>query len=103
MKKIVISISGSLILIIAAYFFLRKSQLNDYKERGDIIVQKVKNYKFRNGNLPNSVIDINSDLEMGEGPYYEKLNDTVFIVYFNIGFDDMLLYNSSKNEWESKP
>lgn len=48
----------------------------------------------------NSHDDLECDLEMGEGPYYKKLNDTVFIVYFNIGFDDSIIFNSREKKWE---
>ena len=48
----------------------------------------------------NSVSEVKTDIEMGEGPYYEKINDTTFIVFFNIGFDDKIIFNSNSKRWK---
>jgi len=100
MKKTLTYILIIIILISGVYFILIKIQIRGYKEKGNIMIEKIYNYKKQNGSLPNSYNDIELDLEMGEGPYYKKLNDTVFIVYFNIGFDDSIIFNSSKKEWK---
>ncbi|HBK70122.1 MAG TPA: hypothetical protein DDZ39_00435 [Flavobacteriaceae bacterium] len=100
MKKTLTYILIITILISGVYFVLIQLQLRGYKEKGNVLIEKVYNFNKENGSLPNSHDDLECDLEMGEGPYYKKLNDTVFIVYFNIGFDDSIIFNSREKKWE---
>ncbi len=55
------------------------------------------------GKLPESVKDLNLAPEMGEGPYYEKIDSLKYIVYFNIGFDNTLTYYSESKDWKENP
>jgi hypothetical protein len=64
------------------------------------MIGKIYNFQKIENRLPNSTLEFSTDKEMGEGPYYEKLNDTVFVVYFNIGFDDKIIFNSLEKTWE---
>lgn len=100
MKKIIVYIIIITVFIIGLFLFLRNQELYSYKEKGNELIREIYNFKKVNHRLPNSISDIKADTEMGEGPYYEKLNDTTFIVYFNIGFDDKITFNSNKNEWK---
>lgn len=88
------------VIIIAIYFFLRFQEFNSYTKRGDELISKINKFEKIENQLPNATSDFKVDIEMGEGPYYEKLNDTTFIVYFNIGFDDKIIFNSNKKKWE---
>ena len=100
MKKIVVY-SIIIAVIIASFFiFLRKQELYSYKERGNELIRQIHEFERVNHKLPNSISDFKVNTEMGEGPYYAKLNDTTFIVYFNIGFDDKIIFNSNKSEWK---
>lgn len=100
-KKIILTIIF-LILLVLTYYYLSHNQIQRYKTKGNFIIDQVYDFKKRNGYLPHSYKDFNQDEEMGEGPYYKKLNDTTFEVYFNIGFDDSIIYNSSTKKWEVK-
>lgn len=100
MKKILVYIVIIAVTIIGFFLLLKKQELYSYKERGNELIRKIHKFEKVNHKLPNSISDFEVDTEMGEGPYYEKLNDTIFIVYFNIGFDDKLIFDSNKNDWK---
>tara|TARA_R110001583_G_C5395752_1_gene385209 strand:- start:204 stop:506 length:303 start_codon:yes stop_codon:yes gene_type:complete len=100
MKKIIVYIIIITAIVVGLFLFLRKQELNSYKEKGNQLIIKIYEFEKVNHKLPNSISDFKVDSEMGEGPYYEKLNDTTFKVYFNIGFDDKITFNSNKKEWE---
>lgn len=100
MKKIYIYLMIICVVIFSIFFFLRHKEQNNYIKKGNIIVNKVYQYKKEFKKLPNTISELTNILEMGEGPYYEKLNDSTFIVFYNIGFDDKFIYNSNKKEWQ---
>lgn len=102
MKKIVIGISVVLLFAVVV-FYQRSTESQNYKERGDQLIEKVEIYKEQHGKLPETVADLDIEPEMGEGPYYEKLDDGQYTAYFNIGFDDMYAYYSDTGEWNEKP
>ena len=95
-KKITLFI----LIFIIVFAVFKKQEFSNYKEKGSVVVEKIFNFKKLNSRLPNSISEFEINLEMGEGPYYEKLNDTTFIVFFNIGFDDKIIFNSNKKIWE---
>ncbi|NRT14667.1 uncharacterized protein YxeA [Flavobacterium sp. 28A] len=100
MKKIIISILTILTIIISVYFFLKHEENNSYEQKGNKMVMQIYEFKKNHNKLPNSISDFKADTEMGEGPYYEKLDDSTFIVFFNIGFDDKIIFNSNYKKWE---
>jgi hypothetical protein len=100
MRKITISILIILTIIVIVFLFLRHEELSSYKEKGNKMVRQIYKFEKINHTLPNSISDFQVDTEMGEGPYYEKLNDSIFIVYYNIGFDDKITFTSNKKTWE---
>ncbi len=103
MKKIIIGISVLVVVFLAVFFYLRSSEAKTYKEEGFVLIKKVETYKKDYGKLPESVKDLNLTPEMGEGPYYEKIDSLKYIVYFNIGFDNTLTYYSESKDWKENP
>lgn len=100
MKKTIIYILITIIIISSFFFILRNYHLYSYQQKGNELIKEIYEYKKDNHKLPNSISDFKFYTEMGEGPYYEKLNDTTFIVYFNIGFDDQIIFNSNIKGWK---
>ncbi|NRS90406.1 uncharacterized protein YxeA [Flavobacterium sp. 7E] len=100
MKTIIISILTIFTIIISVYFFLKHEENNSYEQKGNKMVMQIYEFKKNHNKLPNSISDFKADTEMGEGPYYEKLDDSTFIVFFNIGFDDKIIFNSNYKKWE---
>ena len=103
MKKIVIGIIVILIIVVTVVFCLRSIENRSYKKKGKWLIEKVENYKKQYGELPESAADLNVESEMGEGPYYEKLDNNRYTVYYNIGFDNTFAYYSDTGEWKEKP
>jgi hypothetical protein len=103
MKKIIIGILAIILISVVVFFYLRIAEDEEYKEAGSLLVEKVEKYKLENGKLPETVSELHLKSEMGEGPYYEKIDSLKYIVYFNIGFDDMFMYNSETNIWKETP
>ena len=99
MKKAIKFIIVILSLLILFILVLKQIELRDYKGKGDVMLEKISNYKKLNGELPNNSTDFFYSNEMGEGPYYEKINDSRFVVFFNIGFDNKLKFNSISEKW----
>lgn len=64
------------------------------------MIKEIYEFKAINYRLPNTISELKAKIEMGQGPYYEKLNDTTFIVFFNIGFDDKIIFNSNEKKWK---
>jgi len=103
MKKVVIGISVVVLIVVASVFYLRNTENRNYKAKGKQLIEKVEKYKKEYGKLPESTSDLGVQAEMGEGPYYEKLDSTNYTVYFNIGFDNTLMYHSDTGEWKENP
>lgn len=79
---------------------MKNNEYNNFEKKGNKMVEKVYQYKKKYNKLPTIISDFTSEIEMGQGPYYKKLSDTIFIVYFNIGFDDKLIFNSAEKVWK---
>lgn len=103
MAKITKYFIGIIALVFILIFILRFSEKGTYKSKGMKIVRDIENFRKTNGRLPISFKEISLSNEMGEGPYYKKESDSTYIVYFNIGFDNSLIFKSSSKKWEEKP
>lgn len=103
MKKVIIGISVLVVVFLAIFFYLRNSEDKHYKEEGASLIKKVEIYKEDYGKLPESVKDLNIAPEMGEGPYYKRIDSLKYIIYFNIGFDNTLTYYSESKDWKENP
>lgn len=103
MNKTIRYIIGLVVLVLAIIFILRLSENRSYKVEGQALVEKIENFKEMKGKLPDSISELGIDSEMGEGPYYKKESDSTYIVYFNIGFDNSLVFSSNTKKWIEKP
>lgn len=98
MKRIVVCA-----VLVAVVFWLRNEERQDYEERGEYLIENVEQYRIRYGRLPESITALDEEPEMGQGPYYEKLDSATYAVYFCIGFDNTLTYHSNTQEWIDGP
>lgn len=99
-KSIIVFIIITIIIFIIV--ILRKCEYNNYLNKGEELIILVEKYKQNTGKLPESVSELGIKETMGEGPYYEK-KDTSYIIYFNIGFDKSLIYDSNNKKWQYEP
>jgi hypothetical protein len=73
-------------------------------QKGQSMIERIEKYKRTNGNIPEVTEQFDPyNAELGQGPYYKKMSKEEYIVFFNIGFDDQLIYNSKIKEWKEKP
>ena len=93
----------SIIAILICVLILRFWENRNYKLKGGELIEKVEGFNKNKGRLPFSMEEFSDEDKMGEGPYYEKENDSVYNVYFSIGFDSSLMYSSSTKKWVYKP
>lgn len=102
-KKVVIGLAISIFFAIAAILYFRYTEDKSYTSKGNELIDKVEEYKQKNGELPETVSDLGIIETMGEGPYYEKIDSLKYIVFFNIGFDDRKVYYSHLKKWVDEP
>ncbi|MDD3629571.1 MAG: hypothetical protein PHF55_00890 [Bacteroidales bacterium] len=103
MKKVIIGILTVLIIVTVTIFYMRINETAEYKNKGNKLIEKIESYRQRHGELPDYVTELGIEEEMGEGPYYEKIDSVKYIVYFNIGFDNSFIYYSDTKKWEWTP
>ena len=82
---------------------LRKKQETTYIKEGEVLIDMIETYKEQTGELPDSVCNLNVAETMQTGPYYLKLDNTNYQVYFCLGFDEYFVYDSKKRKWTYSP
>ncbi len=103
MNKVVIRVLVVAVILSGVFVYFRNAENKTYKTKGNLLIEKVELYKSQNSRLPKSLEELNIEPEMGEGPYYEKIDSVKYIVYFNIGFDNTFTYFSDTETWKETP
>ena len=75
----------------------------DYEKQGQALISLIEQYYLSYGKWPQDVRDVNWEEEMGIGPFYRLENDSTYIVYFCLGFDEYYQYDSSLKSWSYFP
>jgi hypothetical protein len=93
-----------LIVIISAFcfwfFYLRDFRDRSLVKEAEGIAAQVEEFKQSNGRLPVNLREMNLP-EIESGPlYYEKENDSDYIIFYNTGFDETHTYYSNTKEWK---
>lgn len=104
MKKAIIITVISVVVLVSIWAILASLEYNSYVDKGQAMIDRVESYIESVGQIPDSRKLFDPyNAEMGQGPYFEKINNEEYIIYFNLGFDDRLIYNSNTKEWKEKP
>ena len=74
-----------------------------YRTQGEELITKIEGFLEKEGRLPDYINEIESNLQMSEGPYYDKKSDSTYVVYFNIGMDNSYVYSSLTDSWSHEP
>ena len=98
MRKLLLLILFVL-MVIGCIFFMRYRENVRYEEQGQKLINKIDSFQYVNKKLPNSLTDLGETESMGVGPFYEKIDENKYRVYFCIGFDAYKIYNSGTKEW----
>jgi len=101
-KIIFIILSIVVIVFTMVLYGLHKKAERDYQEKGAQLIAKIENFKQIEKRLPNTIEELGIEESMNEGPYYEKKDSVKYVVFFNIGFDNTLIYYSDKKEWKDE-
>jgi hypothetical protein len=103
MKKLIIYTFSLILILFLAYTSFKYFERKKYEDLGNELINKIEKYSTTNGKLPESAKDLNLNIEMDEGPYYKKLDDNTYEVYFNIGLDNStIIYKSNSKNWKFK-
>jgi len=107
MKRRIINIISSILMLLAFLFiiwlFLVHQQNRKMEIKGSKLIDKIEEYRQKNGQLPNTVKEMGLEESEGWGPFYEKIDNVNYKVYFSIGFDNSKEYYSKTKKWEDKP
>jgi hypothetical protein len=88
------------ILVIILFITLFSCSVeNERQEYAELIIEKVEKFKLENNRLPKNVTEIGLiDLENSKA-FYEKRNDSTYIVWFGLGVGESKIYNSTTKDW----
>jgi hypothetical protein len=106
MRKILIKAGILIVLIltvlIIVFYALQNQEKYNYQKRGALLIDKIETFRQIETRLPNNVNELGLEEPMNDGPYYEKKDSVNYIVFFNIGFDNVKIYYSDKKEWKDE-
>lgn len=72
---------------------------SDKVTKGNEAVIKIEEFKNKNGRLPNSLSEVGI-VETESGPiYYEKKNDSKYILWFGKELGESITYDSDTKQW----
>ena len=74
--------------------------MDNYRQKGNELIKIVEQYKIEKCQLPNTIENFGSNLEMGGRPILRK---NLYSAYFNIGFDTKYIYQSDNKFWDKQP
>ena len=96
MKSILLTLIFSLLISLCSCgSILSQSKKNE----GNEIVAKIELFKKENGRLPSSLSELGIK-ETEEGPiYYEKKDNSNYILWFGAELGESVTYDSSTNKW----
>jgi hypothetical protein len=99
-KKWVFGMLSLSIAAIVIYFLAVDYENKEYQERAFALIATVENHRVTHKVLPNNHEDLKDIPTIeNDGPYYQKINDSIYEIFFTIGFDEAYVYNSAKKDW----
>lgn len=78
---------------------MRYREDKNYRSRGQYLINKIECYRKIHRQLPKNVGSMGLEEPMSDGPFYEKIDNNTFRVYFCVGFDTYKVYNSKNRQW----
>ena len=83
--------------------YLAKRDTIKEKEEGKVVIAKIESFKKDNGKLPESLTEVDKDMNP-EGPFiYTKESSTRYTLYAMLSMDRSYEYDSATQKWEVKP
>jgi hypothetical protein len=95
----------ALLIIVILFIFghlIYPSRDQKLIKTGNLIINKIENYKNTKGVLPSSLNDIGVEEKL-EGPlYYQKIDSTKYLIWFGTTLGESYTYDSDKGKWQEK-
>ena len=63
------------------------------------LINKVEEFEKQNGRLPNNVAEMGLIELENSMAFYEKKNDSVYVIWFGLGLGESQTYNSKTGKW----
>ena len=63
------------------------------------LINKVEEFEKQNGRLPNNVTEMGLIELENSMAFYEKKNDSVYVIWFGLGLGESQTYNSKTRKW----
>ena len=83
------------------YFYLRTARENKLIKKGNVVVERIEQYKKNNNKLPNSLKEIGENDDEDNYPFfYQKQDSCYYSISFGISMDDSKIYYSDSKQWE---
>ncbi len=91
------------ILILLCSICVFSCSLNDEKKQSaEIIIKKIELFKSNENRFPESVKELGLKEEMDSAVFYEKLNDSAYIVWYGLSVGESNVYRSSSKNWNKE-
>lgn len=101
-KYILLSVFGTLLLLVGFwFFFLKDARENRLMNEGEMLVEKIESFRDEHDRLPNSLVEIG--LEETDGAdvlYYNKRDSLNYTVSFGTALGESKFYYSDSQQWE---
>ena len=101
-KYSILIIFGVFVLLFSFwYFYLRTEREQRLIKDGNILIEKIEEFKEVHGRLPETISDLGMvDIDRGLNTlYYNKINDSSYIVFFGQGLGESIIFNSDQMQW----
>lgn len=73
-----------------------------YENKSRVLIGKIELYRSIHKRLPDSIESLGEEETMSDGPFYVKVNNSEYMIYFGIGFDNYKVYHSKNQQWSNE-
>ncbi|WP_413533832.1 hypothetical protein [Empedobacter brevis] len=95
----------STILIFILSFLIGITSCNfksDEQQYAEELIEKVEFFRKINNRIPDNVSEIGILEEMDSPAFYQKENDSTYIIWYGLGIGESNVYNSLTKEWKKE-
>lgn len=93
---------GVLLLLFTFWFFyLRTARENRLMKNGNVLVNRIEQFRVEHKRLPNSLKEIGVEEQDGKDAiYYDKKDSLRYIIWFGVSLGESKTYYSDSKQWE---
>jgi hypothetical protein len=101
-KKVLLVLTILIGLFSFWFFYLRTAEENRLTKEGELMVEKIENFRSVHHRLPNSLTEIGIVVIDESNPplYFDKRDSVNYTVSFGISMDESRIYYSDTKKWE---